>query len=535
MHHSNLAEYSWSREDAYYYRNLSLALHPDKNSTDVVSKKLRRSILSDPLLSILGEEGVSIVRSDEMREIPETELNAILQSLRQKINTEKLESDIVLRGALKCVVNATPVTHAITSAIKNEERLDSLSDAGLMSCGLRYSIKKRVRPSTEAGITAHLRQAPYTRIKPAFYGTVNHQFSPRLSSSLRFYLLSPYMSTWNINFTTPEVFLGVQTSILPISLFSRRPAINITIGRRLSPRGLTQGMLQIQMQKRPALSFQIVWPSLNGTDSDDLDENNQSSPPSMFSVKPSAVDGSCGILFQSALPELVGEIGMMFYSLAMRIGSKISIGFHGLSLSLFGKWSGQTAEMSATTTVDHRGLFLHLDISYLQQRFTLPILLSTYDDTWANFFGMIISSTAAALAYYFVLRPRTHAQILRKLNTVREMLKDIAQRQTQAEKIADGLVIQSASYGPRELGSHEGKKLFVDVTVPLQVLVRKSQLYISSGDTKGNIPGFFDPAPSLSKILCIRYIFRGQSHYAEIPDYIPVVLPLAEHRSDADA
>jgi len=41
------------------------------------------------------------------------------------------------------------------------------------------------------------------------------------------------------------------------------------------------------------------------------------------------------------------------------------------------------------------------------------------------------------------------------------------------------------------------------------------------------LQGFSDPAPFASKVLRIRYLFRGRVHYAEIPDYLPIVLPLA--------
>lgn len=43
---------------------------------------------------------------------------------------------------------------------------------------------------------------------------------------------------------------------------------------------------------------------------------------------------------------------------------------------------------------------------------------------------------------------------------------------------------------------------------------------------QSGIQGFYDPVPSLAKSLRVRYEFRGHMHYAEIPDYIPVVLPL---------
>ena len=44
---------------------------------------------------------------------------------------------------------------------------------------------------------------------------------------------------------------------------------------------------------------------------------------------------------------------------------------------------------------------------------------------------------------------------------------------------------------------------------------------------KAGLPGFLDPAPLCSKCLRIRYLFDSRSHYAEIPDDRPVVLPLS--------
>jgi DnaJ homolog subfamily C member 11 len=44
---------------------------------------------------------------------------------------------------------------------------------------------------------------------------------------------------------------------------------------------------------------------------------------------------------------------------------------------------------------------------------------------------------------------------------------------------------------------------------------------------QSGIQGFYDPAPECPKMLRVRYDFRGRTHYAEIPDHVPVVLPLA--------
>lgn len=53
-----------------------------------------------------------------------------------------------------------------------------------------------------------------------------------------------------------------------------------------------------------------------------------------------------------------------------------------------------------------------------------------------------------------------------------------------------------------------------------------SSNYGSRGVLQAGIQGFCDPAPASPKLLRVRYLFRDRQHYAEIPDYVPVVLPL---------
>lgn len=49
---------------------------------------------------------------------------------------------------------------------------------------------------------------------------------------------------------------------------------------------------------------------------------------------------------------------------------------------------------------------------------------------------------------------------------------------------------------------------------------------VTNVPSQSGIQGFYDPAPTLPKSLRVRYVFQGRMHYAEIPDYVPVVLPL---------
>lgn len=154
------------------------------------------------------------------------------------------------------------------------------------------------------------------------------------------------------------------------------------------------------------------------------------------------------------------------------------------------------------------------------------------------------------------------SNIRREIEETILLLRETARRHTQAEKIKEGmfmrlivrvvelikrsyegLVVLEASYGPTD-PDPEARALLVDVTVPIQALVHRSQLYIPGHGSKvrmlglmtgviffslskqSGLQGFYDPVPSCAKSLHIRYTFGGRMHYCEIPDYKPVVLPL---------
>ncbi|PIL27686.1 hypothetical protein GSI_10839 [Ganoderma sinense ZZ0214-1] len=119
------------------------------------------------------------------------------------------------------------------------------------------------------------------------------------------------------------------------------------------------------------------------------------------------------------------------------------------------------------------------------------------------------------------------SELLRQRQETISLLQDTAIRHMRAEEACDGLVILDARYGPSE--QDEGTEgLDVDVTIPMQALVNSSQLYIPGKRSKAGIPGFYDPVAGVPKALRVRYKFRGRMHYAEIPDYMPVVIPLKE-------
>jgi len=161
---------------------------------------------------------------------------------------------------------------------------------------------------------------------------------------------------------------------------------------------------------------------------------------------------------------------------------------------------------------------------------------------------VVVPSTAIVIGYHFILKPRRRAKRLAHIRAARRaheedsvvrrerdaviaLLRDTARRHIHIETTKRGLIILEATYCPIEKDDRVND-LAQDVTVPVQALVRNSQLHIPGNQSKSALPGFSDPAPFTSKVLRIRYRFNGREHYAEIVGDGPVVLPLAEHLAE---
>jgi DnaJ homolog subfamily C member 11 len=85
------------------------------------------------------------------------------------------------------------------------------------------------------------------------------------------------------------------------------------------------------------------------------------------------------------------------------------------------------------------------------------------------------------------------------------------------------LIILEARYG--HLTSGDSPTTILDVTVPLQALVKDSSLTISTTVSKCNLTGFYDPCVGEEKSLQIKYSFRSQIHTVSYNDTDPIVLP----------
>lgn len=88
-----------------------------------------------------------------------------------------------------------------------------------------------------------------------------------------------------------------------------------------------------------------------------------------------------------------------------------------------------------------------------------------------------------------------------------------------------GLMILDARYGLLSSSSNENLNKIIDVTVPLQALVKDSVLRITTTVSKSHLTGFYDPCIGEEKRLLIKYSLRSQLHNVVYNDTDPVILP----------
>lgn len=102
-----------------------------------------------------------------------------------------------------------------------------------------------------------------------------------------------------------------------------------------------------------------------------------------------------------------------------------------------------------------------------------------------------------------------------------EVLRSIVEQIKDKEGL-QGLIILDARYGQLTSTINENSIKIIDVTVPLQALVKDSTLKIGTTVSKSNLTGFYDPCIGEEKNLFIKYSFRSQIHTVLYKDTDPV-------------
>uniref|UniRef100_A0A8C1CJL8 DnaJ heat shock protein family (Hsp40) member C11 n=1 Tax=Cyprinus carpio carpio TaxID=630221 RepID=A0A8C1CJL8_CYPCA len=115
------------------------------------------------------------------------------------------------------------------------------------------------------------------------------------------------------------------------------------------------------------------------------------------------------------------------------------------------------------------------------------------------------------------------------------LMQESVKRIIDAEESKMGLIILNAWYGKfvSDNSQKPERAKVIDVTVPLQCLVKDSKLTLTEA-SKAGLPGFYDPCVGEEKSLKLLYQFRGALHQVLSGDTEPLRLPKQSHRISSE-
>ncbi|XP_006463984.1 hypothetical protein AGABI2DRAFT_209008 [Agaricus bisporus var. bisporus H97] len=559
-HILNLSKGASQTEVHERYRTLSLVFHPDKQQDAQAKEVAARNfleiqkayqVLSDPFLryaqSPLCDAGLALKWPETMRSKTIQEVRDHLSRMKGELLRHQQSAILLPKGTLECVVDAT-------SLFQNAERHGSIlgraASVRFNDYTLRHDVQKKINDKTTIRFGAQVKDRVH---RLDISGTVRHQFSPRLSTSALLHFGFPFQVNLESSYQDDSNSLVVKAFGALGAPLLFPPGLNIHSTRNLFKRRNKQASVNLHVGRHPHVYLRLTSITPFGLDAHSTrytEEDFISASGSISGLELGTTFTSYGIDLEQRDPKLVAEGGVNLLELGTTLKTGFTMGIVGVKWFLSAVWliPSTSSEISTTTSIGPPGIFFVLQVTRLEQQITLPIYLSAEANVFLTLCTTVLPAVTGLLLYRFVVMPRRKAKKIahlraarkaleesderRERNAVEGLLKDLARKHDQVEKSKQGLVIIQASYGGRE--KEEGAPdLTLDVTIPIQSLIRNSQLYIPSGEeAKLNIQGFFDPAPLVSKVLRIRYLFREQMHYAEIPDYQPTVLPLLEHRVD---
>eukprot|EP01134_Creolimax_fragrantissima_P006920 CFRG6920T1 len=196
------------------------------------------------------------------------------------------------------------------------------------------------------------------------------------------------------------------------------------------------------------------------------------------------------------------------------------------------------------------GVILKLRFKRSNTNYVVPIQLS--DDAVR---GSIVWGTAIPFCAFYLLNTMIidpwrkaqsrqkkielqaeHAQVIRERRREAEsairLMRESVEQKMDTEDKNRGFVVLKAWYGdlkaPLAQQVDTDNPIVIDVTIPLQAMVKDSQLHLQANSKSGHI-GFYDCCMGEDKQLRLQYRFKGQLHEVTVNDDEPLSCPKRSH------
>ncbi|MEQ2306486.1 DnaJ (Hsp40), subfamily C, member 11, partial [Ameca splendens] len=201
-----------------------------------------------------------------------------------------------------------------------------------------------------------------------------------------------------------------------------------------------------------------------------------------------------------------------------------------------------------------QGVTLKIKLSRASQTYLFPVHLTDQLLPSAVFYATAGPLLAYIAVHRLIIIPFTKAQKEQELELQRKssatdiakkkqeaetavlLMQESVRRIIEAEESKMGLIILNGWYGKfvSDTSQKQEKAKVIDVTVPLQCLVKDSKLILTEA-SKAGLPGFYDPCVGEEKSLKLLYQFRGVMHQVIAADSESLRIPKQSHRIESES
>ncbi|KAB0343020.1 hypothetical protein FD754_019946 [Muntiacus muntjak] len=525
------------------YRRLCMLYHPDKHRDPELKSQAERlfnlvhqayEVLSDPqtraIYDIYGKRGLEMEGWEvvERRRTP-AEIREEFERLQREREERRLQQRTNPKGTISVGIDATDLFD------RYEEEYEDVSGSGFPQIEIN---KMHISQSIEAPLTAS-----DTAILSGSLSTQNGNGGGSINFALRRVtsakgwgelefgagdLQGPLFGLKLFRNLTSRCFVTTHCA-LQFSSRGVRPGLTTVLARNLDRN--TVGYLQWRWGVQSAMNTSIV----RDTKTSHFTVALQLGIPHSFAL----------ISYQHKFQDddqtrVKGSLKAGFFGTVVEYGAERKISRH----SVLG---------AAVSIGVPQGVSLKIKLNRASQTYFFPIHLTDQLLPSAVFYA-----TVGPLVLYFalhrlVIKPYLRAQKEKELEKQREstatdilqkkqeaeaavrLMQESVRRIIEAEESRMGLIIVNAWYGKfvNDKSKKSEKVKVIDVTVPLQCLVKDSKLILTE-TSKAGLPGFYDPCVGEEKNLKVLYQFRGVLHQVMALDSEALRIPKQSHRIDTD-
>uniref|UniRef100_A0A2K5Q3X8 DnaJ homolog subfamily C member 11 n=1 Tax=Cebus imitator TaxID=2715852 RepID=A0A2K5Q3X8_CEBIM len=525
----NVRREASSEELKAAYRRLCMLYHPDKHRDPELKSQAERlfnlvhqayEVLSDPqtraIYDIYGKRGLEMEGWEvvERRRTP-AEIREEFERLQREREERRLQQRTNPKGTISVGVDATDLFD------RYDEEYEDVSGSGFPQIEIN---KMHISQSIEAPLTA-----TDTAILSGSLSTQNGNGGGSVNFALRRVtsakgwgelefgagdLQGPLFGLKLFRNLTPRCFVTTNCA-LQFSSRGIRPGLTTVLARNLDKN--TVGYLQWRWGIQSAMNTSIV----RDTKTSHFTVALQLGIPHSFAL----------ISYQHKFQDddqtrVKGSLKAGFFGTVLEYGAERKISRH----SVLG---------AAVSIGVPQGVSLKVKLNRASQTYFFPIHLTDQLLPSAVFYATVGPLVVYFAMHRLIIKPYLRAwqgpnHVILVLWQVR-LMQESVRRIIEAEESRMGLIIVNAWYGKfvNDKSRKSEKVKVIDVTVPLQCLVKDSKLILTEA-SKAGLPGFYDPCVGEEKNLKVLYQFRGVLHQVMVLDSEALRIPKQSHRIDTD-